>query len=95
MLLQPFTGQTIKLSCAFADANGAAVDPAEVRFVVTDPAGTATTYLLSTDGVTQDAAGSYSVTVTPDAAGKWKVVATGDDTDDAVDADYVYVLPTP
>ena len=50
-------GETAKLTCSVADADGTATNPGTMKIVIDDPTGAAA--LASTD-MTNDATGSYS-----------------------------------
>lgn len=74
-------GEQVVLTNTFTVA-GVKTDPTTVAIVVTNPAGSATTYTYP-DTVTKTAVGIYTLTVTVAAAGTWTYVWTG--TGDAAD----------
>ena len=65
-------GQSVKLSVAFTDANGAAANPTTVTCRVEKPDGTETAYTsASTPAVTNPATGSFQLIITADQSGMW------------------------
>lgn len=73
-------GQTLKLSAAFADENGAAADPTTVVFTITEPDddATVTTYNYPGDAeLVRDALGEYHVEFTIANAGTHCYAFTG------------------
>ena len=69
-------GDTVTLTNTFAVA-GTATDPTAVTLVVTDPAGTATTYTYALAEITKSATGVYTKNITADSAGRWSYRWTG------------------
>jgi hypothetical protein len=65
-------GSTMPLETSFADASGAALDPATVTFKLISPCQTETTYVYGTDAeLVRSAAGVYRIDVVPDEPGRW------------------------
>ncbi|MFQ5776306.1 MAG: hypothetical protein ACE5GS_17445 [Kiloniellaceae bacterium] len=60
-------GDVVRMSVAFTDAGGAAVDPGAVVFKLLDPAGVVTTF--SGGGVVKDSVGNYHADATIAASG--------------------------
>ncbi len=55
-------GQTVRLSVAFTDADGAAADPGSLTFTLRAPSGASTTYTYGTDAaLVKDSTGNYHV----------------------------------
>ncbi len=69
-------GDTVTLSNTFKVA-GTATDPTTVTLVVTDPAGTATTYTYAGSTITKTATGVYTKNITAGTAGMWSYTWTG------------------
>lgn len=69
-------GDTVTLTNTFA-VSGTATDPTTVSLVVTDPAGTATTYTYAGATITKTATGVYTKNVTASTAGMWSYAWTG------------------
>lgn len=68
--------QPVILDVTFT-VGGVATDPTTVTLLVTDPAGTATTYTYAGATVTKSSTGVYTKTVTGNLAGTWSYVWTG------------------
>lgn len=68
--------QPVVLTVSFTVA-GTATDPTAVSLVVTDPAGTASTYTYALAQITKTSTGIYTKTVTADSVGVWSYVWTG------------------
>lgn len=65
-------GQTVKLSTAFTDANGAAANPTTVTCKVEKPDGTETTYTsVSTPAIANPTTGTYTLLIVADQSGMW------------------------
>jgi hypothetical protein len=62
-------GQSVRLSVAFADADGAAANPTTVTCRVEKPDGTETTY--TTPAVTNPSTGTFQLIITADQSGMW------------------------
>lgn len=69
-------GDTVTLTNTFA-VSGTATDPTTVSLVVTDPAGTATTYTYAGATITKSSTGVYTKNVTASSAGVWLFTWTG------------------
>lgn len=69
-------GDTVTLTNTFA-VSGTATDPTTVSLVVTDPAGTATTYTYAGATITKSSTGVYTKNVTASTAGIWSYAWTG------------------
>lgn len=69
-------GDTVTLTNTFA-VSGAATDPSTVSLVVTDPAGTATTYTYAGATITKSSTGVYTKNITASTAGLWAYTWTG------------------
>jgi hypothetical protein len=69
-------GDTVTLSNTFA-VSGTATDPTTVSLVVTDPAGTATTYTYAGATITKSSTGVYTKNITASTAGVWLYTWTG------------------
>ena len=73
---------SLRLTVTFADADGAAVDPATVTFTTCSPSGGVTSYVYGTDAeVGKSAVGNYYADISPDQSGRWffrwKTTGTG------------------
>lgn len=65
-------GQSVRLTCAFTDADGAPANPTTVTCTVESPAGTETTYTsASTPAITNPSTGAFQLILTADQAGRW------------------------
>lgn len=64
-------GDSIRLSVAFTNSAGAAVDPGAVSLKVKAPGGTVTTYTYAGATVTKDSTGNYHVDLDLPTAGEW------------------------
>ena len=63
-------GQSVKLSCAFTNASGAAANPTTVQCLVREPDGTETTYTsATTPAVTNPSTGTFELVYSPDQSG--------------------------
>ena len=69
-------GDTVTLTNTFKVA-GTATDPTTVSLVVTDPAGTATTYTYAGATITKTSTGLYAKNITASATGIWSYTWTG------------------
>ena len=68
-----YVGNLIRVSVAFTNTLGAAVDPAVVKCQVRTPAGVVTTYTYGTDAaVIRDSTGNYHLDVDASAEGLWR-----------------------
>lgn len=87
-------GQTVKLSCSFTDANGAAANPTTVTCKVEEPDKTETTYTsISTPAITNPSTGTFQLIIAPDQSGNHTVRWTGTTGDTvAVDEEQFHVL---
>lgn len=66
-------GDLVRISAAFSDANGAALNPTAVYCKVKNPNGTITAYTYGTDAaLVRASTGSYYVDVDANTAGVWK-----------------------
>jgi len=76
-------GDQVRVSAAFTNAVGTAIDPTTVRFKYKTPAsGTAVTLVYGVDGaLVKDSTGNYHVDIDLDLAGvyrfRWESVGTG------------------
>jgi hypothetical protein len=73
-------GDLVKLTAAFTDAAGTAIDPTTVTFKILKPDGTTTTAVYGVDpAVVKAATGVYTYNVSITAAGMWwwRVTSTG------------------
>lgn len=68
-------GQSVKLTCAFTDAAGAAANPTTVTCRVEEPDGTETTY--STPVITNPSTGTFQLILVPDQSGQHTYRWTG------------------
>lgn len=57
--------------------SGTATDPTTVSFIVTDPAGTVTTYTYAAAEITKSATGVYTKDIACPTAGRWQCVIVG------------------
>lgn len=64
-------GDLVRISGAFTDIAGAAVDPATVSLKVVDPAGVETEYTYAGATVIKAATGSYYKDLDANQAGEW------------------------
>lgn len=65
-------GDLVRVSGAFTDRNGAALDPTVVSFKFKDPSDTTTTYVYSThEELVKDGVGHYHANIDVDEAGTW------------------------
>lgn len=89
-------GNLIRLSAAFANAAGTALDPSVVKCAVLPPgATTATEYTYGTDGALVKAAtGSYYVDVSASTEGRWRYRWYSTGTGQAADEDEFEIAPT-
>lgn len=69
-------GDTVTLTNTFK-VSGTATDPSTVSLVVTDPAGTATTYTYAGATITKSSTGVYTKNITASTAGLWAYTWTG------------------
>lgn len=69
-------GDTVTLTNTFK-VSGTATDPTAVSLVVTDPAGTATTYTYAGATITKSSTGVYTKNITASTAGRWSYAWTG------------------
>lgn len=66
-------GNLIRVSAAFTNSGGSAVDPGQVRAKVKSPLGVITTYTYGTDAaLVKDSTGNYHLDVEPTVQGVWK-----------------------
>ncbi len=66
-------GDQVRLSAAFTDADGAAVDPTVVTVKYSDPTGSVTDLDYGVDlAVTRTTTGAYYVDFVPHTAGTWR-----------------------
>jgi hypothetical protein len=66
-------GDLVRVSGAFKDAAGTALDPTTVSFEFRDPAGAITRYVYPADSqLVRDAVGTYHVDVDANRAGTWR-----------------------
>lgn len=67
-------GDLVRVSGAFKDSAGTAIDPSVVKFKFKRPdTGAVTTYTYGTDSqLVKDSVGNYHVDVSADAAGAWR-----------------------
>ena len=62
----------LRLTAAFTDSSGTAVDPDTVTFKTFSPSRTSASYVYGTDSEVQKAStGNYTADITPDQAGRW------------------------
>lgn len=65
-------GQSVKLSCAFTDAAGAAANPTTVACKVEKPDRTETTYTsATTPAVSNPSTGTFELVISADQSGMW------------------------
>lgn len=65
-------GELVRLTAAFTDADGSAIDPNAVYVQVKDPAGNITTYQYNVDAeVVKDSVGNYHIDINANQAGIW------------------------
>lgn len=64
-------GDAIRLSVAFTNSAGSAVDPGAVALKVRNPAGTVTTYTYALGDLTKSGTGAYYRDIDLDTAGEW------------------------
>ncbi len=69
-------GDTVTLTNTFKVA-GTATDPTTITLVVTDPAGTATTYTYAGATITRTSTGLYTKNIAASTAGRWSYAWTG------------------
>ena len=69
-------GDTVTLTNTFK-VSGTATDPTAISLVVTDPAGTATTYTYAGATITKSSTGVYTKNITASTAGLWSYTWTG------------------
>lgn len=69
-------GDTVTLTNTFK-VSGTATDPTTISLVVTDPAGTATTYTYAGATITRSSTGVYTKNITASTAGIWSYTWTG------------------
>lgn len=79
-------GDTVTLTNTFK-VSGTATDPSTVSLVVTDPAGTATTYTYAGATITKSSTGVYTKNITASTAGRWAYRWTGTGTAADVESD--------
>lgn len=66
-------GDQVRLSVAFTDSDGVAVDPTVITLKYSNPGGTVTTLVYETDAaVTRDATGEFYADIVPTTAGIWR-----------------------
>jgi len=73
-------GDLVRISAAFTNSAGTAIDPTAVLCKFTDPSGNTTTYTYNTDAeLVKDSTGNYHVDIDADEAGLWyyRFYATG------------------
>lgn len=65
-------GDLVRVSGAFANSSGTAIDPTVVRFSFTNPGGTTTSYVYPTDvQLVKDSTGNYHVDIDAATVGTW------------------------
>lgn len=85
-------GDTVTLTNTFK-VSGTATDPSTVSLVVTDPAGTATTYTYAGATITKSSTGVYTKNITASTAGLWAYTWTGTGTAADVESGSFEVRP--
>ena len=85
-------GDTVTLTNTFK-VSGTATDPTAISLVITDPAGTATTYTYAGNTITKSSVGVYTKSVTVSTAGRWAFKWTGTGTAADVESDVFDVAP--
>lgn len=66
-------GNLIRVSAAFTNSGGSAVDPGQVKAKLKSPLGVITTYTYGTDAaLVKDSTGNYHLDVEPTVQGVWK-----------------------
>jgi hypothetical protein len=65
-------GKTVRISGAFVDVNGAAVDPSTVTLAYKAPGGSRTTKTYAAGDVVKDSTGNYHYDLPLTVAGRWK-----------------------
>lgn len=91
-------GDLIRISAAWTNAAGSALDPAVVIAKYKDPAGTVTTYTYGTDvELEKDETGNYHVDIDINASGWWqyRFYSTGEGQGASEDKFYVEVSRFP
>lgn len=69
-----YVNSPVRLSVAYADEDGNAVDPATVKLKTMSPSGLERSYSYSVDAnVLKEATGEYVADITPDIAGRWDI----------------------
>ena len=67
-----YNGTEIRLTIAFTDSSGDAVDPDTVTFSTFSPCSTKADYVYGTDSEVQKAStGNYTADISPDESGRW------------------------
>ena len=85
-------GTTVRITGAFTDAGGAAVDPDTISLTVRDPSGNETTYTYGGLGtIAKDSVGNYHQDVTTDEEGFWYYEWQGTGTSIATDEKAFFV----
>jgi hypothetical protein len=82
----------LRLTAAFTDSDGTAIDPDTVTFSIFSPSGGETAYVYGTDDEVQKAStGNYTADVVPDEAGRWhfRWKTTGTGTRIALEGDFI------
>lgn len=77
-----YPGTQQRLTMAYTDQNGDAVDPSTVTFELMDPEGVLSTYVYGTDSeIDKSSTGNFYCDVIPDMGGRWffrwKATGTG------------------
>lgn len=66
-------GNTIRVTAAFTNSAGTAIDPTAVYCTVLSPAGVTTTYQYGVDGaLIKDSTGNYHLDIDASSAGEWR-----------------------
>jgi len=65
------SGDVVRMTVAFTNQSGTAVDPGAVAVKVKSPLGVKTTYNYPADGVIKDSTGNYHFDIEPTVQGVW------------------------
>lgn len=85
-------GDLAKVSAAFTNAAGAAIDPTVVKLTVKKPDGTLTTYTYGVgDTIVKDSTGNYHANIDLTLAGTWRYRWFSTGTGQAAEEDDLFV----
>jgi len=89
-------GDLVRITGAFTDVAGSAIDPTTVSLFVSNPAGGATEYVYLTDAaVVKDSVGNYHADISATIAGDWRWWWEATGTGQAVQIGQYVVEPLP